>query len=63
MSEVDETGRTSHPRVWAAGNVSDPVAGLQFAMSAGAMAGAVVNMALVEEDFDAASAERLRAAA
>lgn len=60
---VDKTGRTSHPRIWAAGNVTDPTAGLPMVMSAGASAGALVNMALVTEEFDAASAEVRQGAA
>ncbi|GAB2556824.1 NAD(P)/FAD-dependent oxidoreductase [Leucobacter ruminantium] len=48
---VDPTGRTSHPRVWAAGNVVAPAATVPVAMGAGAMAGAAVNAVLVEEDF------------
>lgn len=52
--EVDATGRTSHPRVWAAGNVVAPAAAVPQAMAAGATAGAALNYALVEEDFDLA---------
>lgn len=51
---TDMTGQTSHPRIWAAGNVSDPSATVPVAMAAGARAGGMVNMALVTEDFDAA---------
>ncbi|GAB3189902.1 NAD(P)/FAD-dependent oxidoreductase [Nesterenkonia suensis] len=51
---VDATGRTSHPRIWAAGNLASPGANVVVAMSAGTMAGAGANMALVSEDFDAA---------
>ncbi|NYD58062.1 thioredoxin reductase/SAM-dependent methyltransferase [Nocardioides marinisabuli] len=51
---VDPTGRTSHERVWAVGNVVEPMAAVPMVMSAGAKAGAVVNAVLVEEDFDAA---------
>jgi thioredoxin reductase/SAM-dependent methyltransferase len=53
---VDETGRTSHPRIWAAGNVVNPGANVPLSMGAGAMAGATLNAALVEEDFDRAEA-------
>lgn len=52
--EVDATGRTSNPRVWAAGNVTNPGANVPVAVAAGTLAGAMANMALVEEDFDAA---------
>ncbi|GLB64181.1 methyltransferase [Dietzia sp. NCCP-2495] len=51
---TDIVGQTSHPRIWAAGNVSDPSATVPVAMAAGARAGGMVNMALVTEDFDAA---------
>ncbi len=65
---VDETGRTSHPRVWAAGNVASPAASVPMAAGAGTFAGAAANGALVEEDFrlaagnagDAADAEAHR---
>lgn len=48
---VDPIGRTSHPRVWAAGNVVAPTASVPLVAGAGMMAGAAVNGALVEEDF------------
>lgn len=48
---VDPMGRTSHPRIWAVGNVAAPMATVPVAMGAGAMAGGGVNFALVEEDF------------
>lgn len=48
---VDGMGRTSHPRVWAAGNVVNPSASVPLVMGAGTFAGAAVNFALVEEDF------------
>lgn len=51
---TDMTGATSHPRIWAAGNVSEPGATVPVSMSAGAMAGGMVNMALVTEEFDRA---------
>ncbi|HYH51927.1 MAG TPA: NAD(P)/FAD-dependent oxidoreductase [Acidimicrobiia bacterium] len=54
---VDATGRTSHDRIWAVGNVADPAQNVPMAISSGATAGAVVNMALVTEDFDHAAAE------
>jgi len=54
---VDMTGRTSSPRIWAAGNVVDPTASVPVSMGAGAMAGAAANGALVEEDFDLAPAQ------
>lgn len=54
---VNPTGRTSHPRIWAAGNVVTPSAAIPHAMAAGATAGAALNLALVEEDFDQAMGE------
>lgn len=59
---VDGMGRTSHPRVWAAGNVVAPSASVPLVMGAGTFAGAAVNFALVEEDFALAAeaADRLR---
>lgn len=53
---VDAAGKTSHPRVWAAGNVVNPSANVPMSMAAGAMAGAAVNATLLEEDFDRAFA-------
>ncbi|MFN8075386.1 MAG: NAD(P)/FAD-dependent oxidoreductase [Kineosporiaceae bacterium] len=52
---VDATGRTSHPRIWAVGNVTSPMATVPMVMGAGAMTGAAVNGALVEEEFDIAA--------
>ncbi|WP_125098550.1 NAD(P)/FAD-dependent oxidoreductase [Leucobacter chromiireducens] len=54
---VDPMGRTSHPRVWAAGNVVAPMATVPVAMGAAAMAGGAMNWALVEEDFVTVSME------
>ncbi|MET0296791.1 MAG: bifunctional NAD(P)/FAD-dependent oxidoreductase/class I SAM-dependent methyltransferase [Microbacterium sp.] len=54
---VDAAGRTSSPRIWAAGNVVSPFANVPLSMGAGAMAGAAANGALVEEDFDNAPAQ------
>ncbi|RBP64933.1 thioredoxin reductase [Brevibacterium sanguinis] len=53
---VDAMGRTSHPRIWAIGNVVNPMANVPIAMGAGALTGGAVNMALVNEDFDEAVA-------
>lgn len=52
--EVDQTGKTSHDRIWAPGNLSSPMANVPMAVSAGTMAGAAANMTLVGEDFDLA---------
>lgn len=56
--EVDLMGRTSHPRVFAAGNVTAPFGNVPVSMASGSMAGAGVNAVLTEEDFDRAVAER-----
>jgi len=51
---VDPTGKTSHARIWAVGNVVNPGANVPMSIGAGSMAGGVVNMALVSEEFDRA---------
>lgn len=51
---VDQMGKTSHDRIWAAGNVVNPMANVPMAIGAGAMAGSAVNGALVDADFAAA---------
>ncbi|MFN3601919.1 MAG: FAD-dependent oxidoreductase [Dietzia sp.] len=53
---VDQFGATTHPRIWAAGNVANPGATVPVSMAAGSMAGGMVNMMLVNEDFDRAVA-------
>ena len=53
---VDATGKTSSDRIWAVGNVSNPMANVPISMSAGTMAGSFVNMTLVTDDFDRATA-------
>lgn len=55
---VDMRGATSHPRVFAAGNVTAPYANVPVSMGAGSMAGAGANATLATEDFDRAVAER-----
>jgi thioredoxin reductase len=47
---VDAAGRTSVPRVWAAGNVVDALATVPLAIAAGAAAAIAINGELVEED-------------
>lgn len=54
---VDAIGTTSHPRVWAAGNVTAPFANVPLSMGAGSMTGAAVNAALVAEDAARAVAD------
>lgn len=51
---TEPDGATSHPRIWAAGNVVNPMESVPMAASAGAVAGARVNAFLVDEDFDRA---------
>ncbi|GIG54770.1 bifunctional NAD(P)/FAD-dependent oxidoreductase/class I SAM-dependent methyltransferase [Demequina activiva] len=51
---VAPDGATSHPRVWAAGNVVSPMDSVPMAASAGAVAGARINGFLVGEDVDLA---------
>jgi thioredoxin reductase len=53
---VDPTGRTSDGRVWAVGNVVNPMANVPLAMGTGSFVGGAVNGALVTEEFDAAVA-------
>jgi thioredoxin reductase len=48
--EADATGQTAVPGVWVAGNVSDLMAWVAAAASAGVMAGAAINNDLVAED-------------
>lgn len=55
---VDMTGKTSHPRIFAAGNVTAPFANVPVSMGSGSMAGAGANATLTEEDFALAVADR-----
>ena len=48
--DVDLTGRTSHPRVFACGNVVAPFGTVPVATASGSMTGAGVNAALVAAD-------------
>ena len=49
---ADLMGRTTVPRVWVAGNVTDPMAQVVMAAAAGTRVGAVVNAELVSEDVE-----------
>ncbi|MGV0868905.1 FAD-dependent oxidoreductase [Corynebacterium kalidii] len=49
---VDAVGQTSHPRVWAAGNVVDPRANVPTAMGQASMTAGMLNTTLVTEDTD-----------
>ena len=51
--EVDPTGRTSLPRVWAAGNLTEPMSQVVLAAGAGMRLGAVLNGLMVTEDQEA----------
>ncbi|MFC8954446.1 NAD(P)/FAD-dependent oxidoreductase [Streptomyces sp. NPDC057101] len=55
---VDETGRTSVPGVWAAGNVTGPQEQVVNAVSRGYRAGAALNAELVFADLEAKAAGR-----
>ena len=52
---VDPAGKTSNDRIWAAGNVANPMANVPISIGAGTMAGAALNGALAGRDFDAAA--------
>ena len=51
---VDQAGKTSDDRIWAAGNITNPMANVPMSIGAGTMAGAALNGALAGWDFDAA---------
>jgi thioredoxin reductase len=54
----DAAGRTEVPGVWVAGNVTDPMAQVGAAASAGAAAAAQINFDLVNEETSQAAAAR-----
>lgn len=56
--EVNESGATEVPGIWAAGNVTNPMAQVLASAAAGSMAGAVINMDLVDEELTQALALR-----
>lgn len=49
--EVNPMGQSSHPRLWAAGNVTNPYANVPMAMGSGSFTGASVNGWLTEDDY------------
>lgn len=49
--EVDATGRTSVPTLWAVGNVVNPSASVPVASGLGNVAGATINADLIEEEI------------
>ncbi|MFS0866483.1 NAD(P)/FAD-dependent oxidoreductase [Microbacterium sp. 179-B 1A2 NHS] len=59
---ADALGATSHPRVWAAGNLVAPYGNVPLSMGQGSFAGAAINAALVMEDAARAAAARRSAA-
>ena len=54
---TDPSGRTSHPRIWAAGNITNLAANVPMSMGAGSAIGGAVNAALMQEDTRRAIAE------
>jgi thioredoxin reductase (NADPH) len=56
--QVDQTGATSVPGVYAAGNVSNPMAQVMPSAAAGLMAGAAINFDLITEETRLAVAAR-----
>jgi thioredoxin reductase len=54
FAKVGATGRTSVPRVWAAGNVADPRAQVITSAGAGSAAAIAINADLVDEDVERA---------
>ena len=59
---VDETGRTSIPGVWAAGNVTNPRLQVISSAGAGSAAAIAVNADLVQQDVERAIRTRLQGA-
>jgi thioredoxin reductase (NADPH) len=57
---ADGNGATAVPGVWAAGNVTNPMAQVMVSAAAGMMAGAVINGELITEETAAAVAELRR---
>lgn len=53
---VDAMGRTSDDRIWAVGNVVNPIANVPMSIGAGSLTGGAVNAALVAWEFDEAAA-------
>ncbi|THV33457.1 NAD(P)/FAD-dependent oxidoreductase [Glycomyces buryatensis] len=58
--ETDPTGKTSVPGVWVAGNVANPMAQVVASAAGGTMAGAMINMDLVEAETARAVSARRR---
>ena len=57
LLRTDPSGRTSHPRIWAAGNITNLAANVPMSMGAGSAIGGAVNASLMFEDTDRAIAE------
>ena len=60
---ADPDGRTDVPGVWVAGNLTDLSAQVMTAAASGLRAAAAINADLVEEDVEAAVAERRKSSA
>ncbi len=52
LLRVDDSGRTGHPRIWAAGTVVDPRLDPSASAGQGSMVAGSVNVALVQEETD-----------
>lgn len=52
---VDGSGQTGHGRIWAVGNVANPGANVPVSMGSASWTAGMVNMFLVQEDFDLAA--------
>lgn len=60
--KIDASGRTSDPRIWAIGNIAEPMATVPVAVASGVRAAGAINMDLVDEDFAVAVEARSRGA-
>lgn len=55
---VDEMGRTSHPKIFAAGNVTDPMQQVLHAAAHGSKIAPMLHIGLINEDIDRAQQSR-----
>ncbi|MDR2323090.1 MAG: NAD(P)/FAD-dependent oxidoreductase [Microbacterium sp.] len=58
LLRTDPSGRTSHPRIWAAGNITNLAANVPMSMGAGSAVGGAVNASLMFEDTQRAIADQ-----
>lgn len=56
--QVDATGKTSHPRIWAVGNVVNPMTNVPQSIGAGATTGPAVAGFLIQEDYARITAQQ-----